>query len=184
MYHDLHLFVEHYYQTNRSWTGQVLKDQLIWFPFLGHATLHVLSWSLKGLMTKLYMSVFTLTGQTHSHTHTNTITIVHGCPQQCHHCVWKSVVNKSVGHQPTVLNQHWSGCFIRESYDSAQITNLTISWIIYSHPFDGVCSFRSKPPYRPMTQSTEEEHGTLVFATLVAGLKNENGRYPYHGQIK
>lgn len=70
MYHDLHLFVEHYYQTYRRWTGQVLKDQLSWFPFLGHATLHVLSQSLKGLMTKLYMSVFTLTGQTHTHTQT------------------------------------------------------------------------------------------------------------------
>ena len=80
-------------------------------------------------------------------THTNTITIVHRCPRQCHRCVWKSVVNKSVGHQPTVLNQHWSGSFIRESYDSAQITNPTISWIIYSHPFDGVIAHSGPNPH-------------------------------------
>ncbi len=143
------------------------------------------------------MSVFTLTGQAHTHTQTNTITIVHRCSRQWHRCVWKSVVHKSVGYQPTLLNQCWSGCFswlgIRGLYQSNQSFHSripwfrpTISWIIYSHPLDGWLLIPLQTPTStndliwPNLLKRNMTLWSLSHLSLVSNMKM--ARYTYHGQ--
>ena len=100
-----------------------------------------------------HMSAFTLTGQAHTQTLSTTATIV--------------VFENQLPTNPLVTNQHfWTNAevvvsvglefeddikvinpFIRESHDSAQplAGSYTVTlWMVG-------CSFRSKPPHRPMT---------------------------------